>query len=779
MDARPARQAQLVAAGWFVVFLGYLLLFYATPLSSLPAERSLPRGAFLLAAFTPEFYWQTWTGDGALPTAVRDRLPVLVTAAFILGWGAALGWGMLTLAGLTSRLTRLETAVFSAGAGLNLLSLMTLVIGLAGGTSPTRWGTAALAAVSGGVVALAIRRARRNRYLAPHPPLSDETLPQPTTSPAWLALGAPIVLALVLGAMLPPRDFDVREYHLQVPKEWFLEGRITFLPHNVYGNMPLGAEMHALLAMALSPGERSWWWGALAGKTVMACFAPLTALALFAAGRRFFSPLAGVAAAVAYLSIPWIAHTAMAGLNDHVLACYVFLAFYALLLGHGQSGSTPAPPDSTTRRNRASSNLDAANHDDAHHAGSYWRLTALAGFLAGAAAACKYTGLVFAAVPLGLLAVGLSLRVRPRVRDAAESAEADETQPAGPNLPAPKSAGRRALMIGSVFALAALAGGGLWYGKNFVLTGNPVYPLLFDVFGGRTRTPELDDRWRRAHQVPRSEVSGPYSPARLAAAAAQVAWRSDWLSPLLVPLMLLAPLARRNRRVLMLTAGMAAVVLAGWWLLTHRIDRFWIPALPLAALAAGAGAAWSEDHFWRRLMLGVLTAGVAANFLVIASPVIGDNRFFVALEALRTDVGDPAQGRVGRVNPAHQYLNEHVPAGDAVLLVGDAQPFDLEPRTFYNTTFDPSVFAWFMKGRSAGERRATLRMRNVTHVYVDWRDIARYRSPGNYGFTDYVQPAVFDALVAQGVLRLVWSPPPDETDHQPSYPPPQIYKVLP
>ena len=42
--------------------------------------------------------------------------------------------------------------------------------------------------------------------------------------------------------MLPPVDFDVREYHLQAPKEFFQPGRISFLPHNVYANMPLGAE---------------------------------------------------------------------------------------------------------------------------------------------------------------------------------------------------------------------------------------------------------------------------------------------------------------------------------------------------------------------------------------------------------------------------------------------------------------------------------------------------------------------------------------------------------
>ena len=69
----------------------------------------------------------------------------------------------------------------------------------------------------------------------------------------WLLL--PLAVVIVLGAMLPPLDFDVREYHMQVPREWYQQGRITFLEHNVYGNMPLGVEILAIPAMAAWPGE--------------------------------------------------------------------------------------------------------------------------------------------------------------------------------------------------------------------------------------------------------------------------------------------------------------------------------------------------------------------------------------------------------------------------------------------------------------------------------------------------------------------------------------------
>ena len=140
---------------------------------------------------------------------------------------------------------------------------------------------------------------------------------------AWPAIA--FVAIVLLGSLLPPWDFDVREYHLQVPKEWLQQGRIAFLPHNVYGNMPLAAEMHG------AAGH-----GPLAGRA---------RLVLRGAGReggdrgvfddhgvglamRRASRLAGkrdgILAAV-YLSLPWVVHVSVNGLNDGVLAGYVFL----------------------------------------------------------------------------------------------------------------------------------------------------------------------------------------------------------------------------------------------------------------------------------------------------------------------------------------------------------------------------------------------------------------------------------------------------------------------
>jgi hypothetical protein len=548
-------------------------------------------------------------------------------------------------------------------------------------------------------------------------------------------MGLPLLILILLGGMLPPWDFDVREYHLQVPKEWYQQGRIAFLPHNVYGNMPLGAEMHAVLGMVFWPGQRAWWWGALVGKTVIACFAPLTALSLLAAGRRFASQTAGVVAALAFLSVPWVVHVSISGLIEGALAFYAFLTLYAMLLWSTGSGLRDDADLRLSRRGRL----------------------LLAGFLAGSAVACKYPALLFVLTPVA----AWCLLDRGRIADRSDQS----------TIGAPRSRLRldktRWQAVVSLL-LAAACGCGLWLGKNWVLAGNPVYPLFF---GGKTRTAVAMEQWNRAHRVPPDQRGRRYSASQAIDAIARIGWRSPWQSTILIPLslttLLLFVRGRRTegetpagwwslrdsqRQLIVACAAFTAYFLLAWWLVTHRIDRFWVPVLPALAMLAGVGATWSTAKLWRYVLVAVLVCGLTANFLLVLGQ--HPHRYLVALDVLRIDKPDEPGGP-SRVHPAHRYLNTKVAPDGCVLLVGGAQPFDLELRVLYNTCFDESIFDRLFKNRTRRQRRDALREHGITHVLVNWSEIDRYRSPGNYGFTDYVtRSLVRDELAAkQGLLR--------------------------
>ena len=87
------------------------------------------------------------------------------------------------------------------------------------------------------------------------------------------------------------------------------------------------------------------------------------------------------------------------------------------------------------------------------------------------------------------------------------------------------------------------------------------------------------------------------------------------------------------------------------------------------------------------------------------------------------------------------------------MLVGQAAVFHLGRPIVYNTVFNEEAIEAIAKGKSPEEVGEGLRRLGVTHIYVDWHEIDRYRSPGNYGFTSFVTPELFNRLVEAGVLK--------------------------
>ena len=96
--------------------------------------------------------------------------------------------------------------------------------------------------------------------------------------------------------------------------------------------------------------------------------------------------------------------------------------------------------------------------------------------------------------------------------------------------------------------------------------------------------------------------------------------------------------------------------------------------------------------------------------------------------------------------------------GKAALLIGDAQPFDLDVPVLYNTVFDEPVYRELLSAPDAAAARAWLNARHLSHVYVHWGEVDRYRSPGNYGFPSFLTPLelarleLWDVLVAEPPL---------------------------
>jgi hypothetical protein len=659
-------------------------------------------GLFRAAIVQPLGLARLWVtvGDQVGPATISDRGPILVYASLILlvAWAA----GSLTLRFLNPQpLGLLLRFVVAMALGVHFVSLATLALGLAGWLDAwvLFWPALGIVVAAGLAEVSALRTPPPP---APPKPLDEPPQRWPLAILGILSLG--IIVQMFLGAMLPPSDFDVRAYHLQVPKEWFQAGLVTFLDHNAYAQMPLGAEMPALAAMTFT-GD--WQLGGLVGKTIIGFSSLLAVLAVFGIGQRLGNSTAGAIAALVLLGTPWLGYMAKLGLVDMASGLLVLLSFWTAY----ESRHTPT---------------------------NSGRWTVLAGLLTGAACSVKYPNVVLVALPLAIWI-------------------------AWPKPTGEPHRWRSALTTLLLFVLVAAASGGLWYAKNAAFTGNPVYPLLTDWLGPETRDPAAAQRWQAAHDA------GPYTLEALRESLSTFALKSRYQGFALVPILLGLLFVRRWPKALASILVALAIYLVGWWLLTHRIERFWVPILPLASVAAGLAGVllWQAARWSRWLVVTLLTLGIVWHTVFLTIFDSKSNGFLAPIAELTRE----------NTRPELLWLNEHAPPESRVMIVGNGEVYDLTMPLDYATVFDRSNLEQLAQGRTSDEVHRRLVERGISMLLVDWEWIARYREPDNYGYSDFVEPRVFERLMRDGVLEPTELGPPGRPGEWPIQM--EIYRVLP
>ncbi len=243
----------------------------------------------------------------------------------------------------------------------------------------------------------------------------------------------------------------------------------------------------------------------------------------------------------------------------------------------------------------------------------------------------------------------------------------------------------------AVFSVGVAATTGPWLLKNLYFTGNPVYPLAYTIFGGRDWNPELNAKFVPAHSPKDHHLLD------LGTKLVDVMADNDWSSPLLFGLAPLALLARRGRRISLALWLLVAYLFVTYWAFTHRIDRFWMPMIPVVALLAGIGAAGNTAHAWIWGGGFLIALAVLFNFGIVAGTG------YCGYNALLTDRQAARRTAENAGDPFVAYLNQALPKGAKVLSVGDSQVFDARFPVVYNTVFNPSIFQeWFAAAAAPG-----------------------------------------------------------------------------
>ncbi|MCB9837594.1 MAG: hypothetical protein H6808_12800, partial [Phycisphaera sp.] len=476
--------------------------------------------------------------------------------------------------------------------------------------------------------------------------------------------------------------YDVLSSHLELPKEWLATGRVWPVEHNVYSYLPSSMESAYLhVSVLMGAGQR----GLTSGDGSMLAAAQLlhAGIAIIAGmltastadvvlrrtGKEDAAVFAPIAGALT-IATPWAVVTGSMAYNEMAV-----LALFASALVAAMSGEL-----SPIRRGL------------------------IVGVLVGAACGCKPTALLFCAPACGLAMVW----DRPRKTWA-------------------------------VLTLGACAGGLVmllpWLVRNWMAGGNPVFPQLSGVFGSAHWSAEQVARYKAGH----SFEGGFFDALKLfvlpeEGGTARGILHGQWafFGPMVLVACVIGLFVRRTHKVAALFTLILLMQLIAWLTLTHVQSRFLMPMLVPGAIAAAVGLSCVPV---RQLALTLGSIGIVAQSVVTLlifslqqADIGGPN--FATLFGPGLYASAPANTSDDLLAPA-AFLNDRLPEGSRVLVVGDAAVLYIETPFAYATTWDTSPMLEVIRAHEdAAEWTPALKAMGFTHVYVDVSEMDRLALSG-------------------------------------------------
>ena len=93
-----------------------------------------------------------------------------------------------------------------------------------------------------------------------------------------------------------------------------------------------------------------------------------------------------------------------------------------------------------------------------------------------------------------------------------------------------------------------------------------------------------------------------------------------------------------------------------------------------------------------------------------------DSRLLVRLETIRTGPVLPEQDTT--TFRVHRFLNKQLGRDGRVVLVADAEPFDLQMQVDYNSCFDSSILADWLSNQDPEQQRQLLQEKQVYQLML-------------------------------------------------------------
>lgn len=491
--------------------------------------------------------------------------------------------------------------------------------------------------------------------------------PRPGRSALFAISGGAVLLApVLLLALTPTVSWDASTYHLTLPRLYLEHKGFRPVELNVYSHWPLGVELLYAAALALR--------GVVTAKLVHFGFGMLVLWQLVVACRCFLPAeqrrRAAVLAVLAFLANGVVLFELRVAYVDLAHAFYFTSALLFLLLW-----------------------LEGVSAENGG-GGTARRALLSAGIAMGLAAGTKLSGIA----GVGMLTlVALPTLIRHR---------------------------RTWVGFAGFFLLPSFALWLPWPIRSALGTGNPVYPLLHEIFGGPDWGPRLAEQlsgWQRSIGMGRESLDYLLLPWRVVMEGGRGYEHFDGtLSPLWL-LMLPGALWAARHHALVRRALAAGGLYCVFWAATSQQMRLLIPALPALALAVGAGHAVLLGRLSPRIGRSLAAALLAVSLLAVGWRV----PWQAGVAAGGRLLGSSGDVMATAVPPVFEYVDAELPADARLLFLATNQGFFCHREYLADSFFEASQVAHWLA--PAGEDpRALHRMlveRRITHLLLDQRPL--------------------------------------------------------
>jgi len=386
-----------------------------------------------------------------------------------------------------------------------------------------------------------------------------------------------------------------------------------------------------------------------------------TAAGILSLCRRHVTPASGPIAVLLFMSVPLVLWEAGIAYADISTALYVLLAAYAVL-----------------------------NWEETGVKGWIW----MAGILSGFALGTKMLALVpVLALCLWVLWSGSRSR-----------------------------GWRTGLYCSIAVGLLAVLVGSPWYIKSYVYTANPVYPFLYNVFGGRNWSQEAAEAYRGSQLAfgmgrgPADFVLVPWNVTMNGRNFFDSLVIYGLLGPAFLGLLVVQVLAGNLYKALARLAIVSAIFLVAWFFLMQS-SRYLISIVPLLCVVAGGAAAdairnWVVGRFF---VIAFVVLCVGLGVLTGSALILDSTRATLGLESAENFLS-----RNLDVYDAEAFVNTELPADARLVVFDEVRGFYLDREYMWGNPGHHELVPW-RSFESGADMVEFFRSRGFTHALINWR----------------------------------------------------------